>query len=162
MQHRCRRLNPWGVGGFPNNPRYKDPYSHQWHFEVQRELSPSTMISVAYVGSKNGRLPYSGNANAARQASRNTCAANDGPCNTAFLASVDALRLMPWVGAGLNYTQNIGYSNYNALESKFQRRFSKGLSTLRFLHLGEIDRREQRLFQCREWPRRKRDDSKLL
>jgi hypothetical protein len=121
---------PWGVGGFPNNPRYKDPYSHQYHVEVQRELSPSTMIAVAYVGSKNGRLPYSGNANAARQASRNTCAANDGPCNTAFLNSVDALRLMPWVGAGLNYTQNIGYSNYNALESRFQRRFSKGLSTL--------------------------------
>jgi hypothetical protein len=122
--------NPWGVGGFPNNPRYKDPYSHQWHVEVQRELSPTTMVSVAYVGSKNGRLPYSGNANAARQASRNTCAANDAACNTAFNASVDALRLMPWVGAGLNYTQNIGYSNYNALESKFQRRFAKGLSTL--------------------------------
>jgi hypothetical protein len=88
------------------------------------------MVSVAYVGSKNGRLPYSGFANAASQASRNTCAATDLPCNNAFLASVDALRLMPWVGAGLNYTQNIGYSNYNALESKFQRRFSKGLSTL--------------------------------
>jgi hypothetical protein len=122
--------NPWGVGGFPNNPRYKDPYSHQWHFEVQRELSPTTMVSVAYVGSKNGRLPYSGLANAASRASRNTCASNDAPCNAAFLASVDALRVMPWVGAGLNYTQNIGYSNYNALESKFQRRFAKGLSTL--------------------------------
>jgi hypothetical protein len=121
---------PWGVGGFPNNPRYKDPYSHQWHFEVQRELNPTTMVSVAYVGSKNGRLPYSGNANAARQASRNTCATTDAACNAAFLASVDALRLMPWVGAGLNYTQNIGYSNYNALESKLQRRFSNGWSTL--------------------------------
>jgi Carboxypeptidase regulatory-like domain/TonB dependent receptor-like, beta-barrel len=122
--------SPWGVGGFPNNPRYKDPNSHQWHFEVQRELTPTSMISVAYVGSKNGRLPYSGNANAARQASRNTCATSDAACNAAFLASVDALRLMPWVGAGLNFTQNIGYSNYNALESRFQRRFSKGWSTL--------------------------------
>ncbi len=37
---------------------------------------------------------------------------------------------MPWVGAGFTYTTNIGYSNYNALESKYQRRFSKGLSTL--------------------------------
>ncbi|MGH9969508.1 MAG: TonB-dependent receptor domain-containing protein [Pyrinomonadaceae bacterium] len=122
--------NPWGVGGFPNSTRYKDPYSHQWHFEVQRELSPTTMISVAYVGSKNGRLPFSGNANAASRATRNTCATNDAACTAAFNASVDTLRLMPWVGAGLNYTQNIGYSNYNALESKFQRRFSSGLSTL--------------------------------
>ncbi len=122
--------NPWGVGGFPNSTRYKDPYSHQWHVEVQRELSPTTMVSIAYVGSKSGRLPYSGNANAARQASRNTCSTNDAPCNAAFNSQVDTLRLMPWVGAGLNYTQNIGYANYNALESRFQRRFSKGLSTL--------------------------------
>ena len=37
---------------------------------------------------------------------------------------------MPWVSAGITYTTNTGYSNYNALESKFQRRFVKGLSTL--------------------------------
>ncbi len=112
--------NPWSVGGFPNDPNYKDPYSQQWHVEVQRELTPTTMVSVAYVGSKNGRLPFSGFANAARQASPN------GTSN----AAIDALRLMPWVGAGLNFTTNIGNSSYNALESKFQRRFSKGWSTL--------------------------------
>jgi len=112
--------NPWTVGGFPNNPNYKDPYSHQWHVEVQRELTPTSMISVAYVGSKNGRLPYAGFANAARQASPN------GTPNSV----IDALRLMPWVSANFTYTTNIGYANYNALESKFQRRLSKGLSTL--------------------------------
>lgn len=112
--------NPWGVGGFPNNPRYKDPYSHQWHLEVQRQLTPTMMISVAYVGSKNGRLPFSGFANAARQASPNGTPT----------ATIDALRLMPWVSAGLNYTTNTGTANYNALESKFQRRFSSGWSTL--------------------------------
>ena len=112
--------NPWSVSGFPNDPNYKDPYSQQWHVEVQREVSSSSMVSVAYVGSKNGRLPYAGFANAARQASPN------GTPNSV----VDALRLMPWAGAGFTYTTNIGYSNYNALETKFQRRFTKGLSTL--------------------------------
>jgi hypothetical protein len=112
--------NPWNVGGFPNNPNYKDPYSQQWHLEIQRELTPTSMVSVAYVGSKNGRLPYAGFANAARQASPNGTAAS----------VIDSLRLMPWVSAGFTYTTNIGYSNYNALESKFQRRLSKGLSTL--------------------------------
>ena len=112
--------NPWTVGGFPNNPRYKDPYSQQWHVEVQREISSTSMISVAYVGSKNGRLPYAGFANAARQASPN------GTANSV----IDALRLMPWVSSNFTYTTNIGYSNYNALESKFQRRFAKGFSTL--------------------------------
>ncbi|HYJ45735.1 MAG TPA: hypothetical protein VEV81_03905, partial [Pyrinomonadaceae bacterium] len=33
-------------------------------------------------------------------------------------------------GAGVVYTEDIGYANYNALESKFQRRFSGGWSTL--------------------------------
>src|SRR6185436_10746150 len=103
--------NPWNLSGFPNNPNYKDPYSQQWHVEVQRELTASSMVSVAYVGSKNGRLPYAGFANAARQASPN------GTSNSV----IDALRLMPWVSAGITYTTNIGYANYNALESKFQR-----------------------------------------
>jgi hypothetical protein len=107
--------NPWNLSGFPNNPNYRDPYSQQWHVEVQRELTATSMVSVAYVGSKNGRLPYAGFANAARQASPN------GTPNSV----VDALRLMPWVSAGITYTNNTGYSNYNALESKFQRRLSK-------------------------------------
>ena len=111
---------PWGVGGFPNDPRYKDPYSHQWHVEVQRQLTPSSMVSVAYVGSRNYRLPYSGFANSARQASPNGTPS----------ATIDAMRFMPWVSAGLNYTTNVATSEYNALQSKFQRRLTNGLSTL--------------------------------
>jgi hypothetical protein len=111
---------PWGVGSFPNLPTNKDPYSHQWHVEVQRQLSPTMVVSVAYVGSKNGRMPFAGFANAARQAF---------PAGTPA-ATVDAARLMPWVGAGVVYTEPIGFSNYNALESRFQRRFSNGWSTL--------------------------------
>src|SRR5215467_4652335 len=78
------------------------------------------MFSIAYVGSKNGRLPYSGLGNTASQASPN------GTPN----AVIDALRLMPWVGANINYTRSIGYSHYHALESKLQKRFSQGLHTL--------------------------------
>jgi hypothetical protein len=37
---------------------------------------------------------------------------------------------MPWVGASLNYSTSTGTSNYNALETKFQRRFTNGFSTL--------------------------------
>ena len=111
---------PWTISGFADDPNYKDPYSHQWHVELQHELSRAVMVSVAYVGSKNGRLPYSGFANTARQASPN------GTAN----AVIDALRPMPWVGASLNYSTSTGTSNYNALETKFQRRFTNGFSTL--------------------------------
>jgi len=123
--------NPWTPANtFGDDPAYKDPYSQQWHFEFQRELGWHSMLSVAYVGSKNGRLPYSGFGNTARQASRNTCAATDNPCNAAFRAAVDALRPMPWVGANINYTLSTGTSHYHGLQAKFNRRLVNGLQTL--------------------------------
>jgi hypothetical protein len=112
--------SPWTVGGFNDDPNYKDPYSHQWHVEYQRELTKTAMISVAYVGSISRRLPYSGLGNAARQAF---------PAGTPA-ATVDAARPVPWVGAGLNYTLATGRASYRALETKFQRRFANGWSTL--------------------------------
>jgi hypothetical protein len=113
--------NPWTPANtFGDDPNYKDPYSQQWHLELQRQLTPSMMVSAAYVGSKNGRLPYSGLGNTARQASPN------GTPNSV----IDALRPMPWVAANINYTLSKGTSNYNSLQTRFQRRFSRGLHTL--------------------------------
>ncbi|HEX3086186.1 MAG TPA: TonB-dependent receptor, partial [Pyrinomonadaceae bacterium] len=80
---------PWGVGSFDDDPNYKDPYSHQWHVEYQRELGRSNMLSVAYVGSISRRLPYSGLANSASQTLVNTCAASDTTCRANFAAQVD-------------------------------------------------------------------------
>jgi len=111
--------NPWGIGGFSDDPRYKDPYSLQYHLEIQQELTPHTMFSMAYVGSQNKRLPWSGLANSARQPS---------PAS-ATKAQVDALRAVPWANIN-NYTMSIARSSYNALETKLDHRFFNGLSSL--------------------------------
>jgi len=113
-------------GSFFVAPTYKDPYSQQWNVEIQRgEFTPNLMFSAAYVGSKNGRLDFEGNANAANQASpNNTGAETDTACNNAYIASIDSHRLMPWATSGIPYARSIGYSNYNALEAKVQRRFA--------------------------------------
>jgi len=122
---------PWTSGSFFVAPNYKDPYSQQWNVEVQREITPNLMFSAAYVGSKNGRLDYEGNANAATHASpNNTCARTDTACNNAYITGVDSLRTMPWASSGIVYAQSIGYSNYHALEAKVQRRFANGLNSL--------------------------------
>lgn len=105
---------------FADDPRYKDGYSQQWHLEIQREITPTTVLTAAYVGSKNGRLPYSGLGNTASQAS---------PAGTGS-SVIDGLRPMPWLAANINYTRSIGWSHYNALETKLQRRFSNGLQSL--------------------------------
>ena len=142
---------PWTAGGFALDPRsYKDGYSQQWHVEIQRQLTPHLLLSAAYVGSKNGRLDYEGKANSAQFSSGNvtdpvttsahgvtTCGPKPTPptaawtsCQTAYFASVDTLRTMPWANPGFTYAQSIGYSNYNALEARVQRRFSNGLQSL--------------------------------
>jgi carboxypeptidase family protein/TonB-dependent receptor-like protein len=113
--------NPWTPGNtFGDDPNYKDPYSQQWHVEIQRQLTPTMVITAAYVGSRNGRLPYTGFANTASHASPN------GTPNSV----IDALRPMPWVAANISYTTPTGTSTYNALETSFQRRFSNGLHSL--------------------------------
>jgi Cna protein B-type domain. len=114
--------SPWtsAGGGYNNDPSYKNPLSQQWNVEIQRQLGASMMLSVAYVGSKNTRLDYTGWANAARQAS---------PVGTP-LGAIDSLKLMPFMVPNWHYTQSIGIANYNGLEMKFERRFSNGLLTL--------------------------------
>ncbi len=122
--------NPWKPANtFGDDPDYKDGYSQQWHLEVQRQLTPTMLVSAAYVGSKNGRLPYSGFANTPAR-HRGTPARRVTPRATPRSTRRDALRPMPWVSANINYTQSIGYSNYNALQARFQRRFSNGLHSL--------------------------------
>ena len=37
----------------------KDPYSEQWHVEVQKELPGSAQLTVGYVGSHSVRLAVS-------------------------------------------------------------------------------------------------------
>lgn len=112
--------NPWTVGNFPLDPRFKDAHSQQWHVQIQREITPATLFEVAYAGSSNGRLDYKGKPNTAPTAQ---------PAGTPA-SSIDALRPMPWVGANINYEQSIGYSHYNALETSLHHRTTNGLFLL--------------------------------
>jgi hypothetical protein len=114
--------NPWSAvsGAFADDPNYKDGYSNQWNVELQRELGARMMVSAAYVGSRNGRLAYTGYANASP-----TPSPNGTPQSV-----IDLNRPVPWMVANIHYTEAIGSSHYNALQVKFERRLSNGLQTL--------------------------------
>jgi hypothetical protein len=125
--------SPWVTTGnvWLDDPKFKDAYSEQWNVEVQRELSPNLVISAAYVGSRNERLPYTGYAAAAKKASPNsTCANGDDACTAAYLAGIDQLKPIPWLDPNLHYSQSTGYGNYNALQVKLQKRFTDGFQAL--------------------------------
>ena len=62
------RPAPWNSEGFYNDPNRKNSYSHQWHVELQRQVTQRLMLGLAYVGSYNGRMEYAGRPQAPRTA----------------------------------------------------------------------------------------------
>jgi hypothetical protein len=117
------RGDPWTSGGWFNNPDRKNAYSHQWHVEVQREITRNLMVAVGYVGSHNGRLEYAGRA----QSPPAPAIAPDGRRLTP--AERDQLRPWPHIQGDFRYEDSIGWANYHALQFKIQRRFAGGLAT---------------------------------
>jgi len=117
------RSDPWTSGGWFNDPDRKNAYSHQWHVEVQREITRNLMVAVGYVGSHNGRLEWAGRA----QAPPEPAIAADGRRLTP--AERDLLRPWPHIRGDFRYAESIGYGNYNAFQFKLQRRFANGLAS---------------------------------
>jgi hypothetical protein len=39
-----------GTPAYANDPNAKTPYSEQWHLNIQQQLTPTTTVTVAYVG----------------------------------------------------------------------------------------------------------------
>jgi hypothetical protein len=119
------RSDPWSpASAYFNDPDRKDAYSHQWHFEIQREITPNLMASVAYVGSENGRLEYAGNAGASPV---------PGYTGTTKWTTAEVNAHRPWphiIGTNWTYQDDSGWSNYHSFQAKVQRRFSNGISTL--------------------------------
>jgi hypothetical protein len=112
--------SPWLAAAYVNAPNYKDARSQQYNLQLQQQLTPSTIFSVGYAGSKTDRLNFTGRVNAAPVASTDTTPAS----------AIDALKLMPWASPSWNYSSSTGYANYNALLAQFQKRFSQSLSTI--------------------------------
>ncbi len=126
---------PWGstFGGYTNDPNYSDPRSQQWNFQIERQLTATSMASVAYVGSKTQRLDFCCKANYPQGGP--FCQDNPAQgfkCPTPPLtgAAINQKEYMPFAAQGWNYSESTGYSNFNALEAQFQKRFSGGLETL--------------------------------
>jgi outer membrane receptor protein involved in Fe transport len=88
-------------------------YNVQWSFSVQRQLSPSTALEVAYVGSQASHLDNSRNANDAPPAA----------------GAVQARRRYPLWGP-IRWLGTDGKAYFNSLQVRGERRFSRGFSFL--------------------------------
>jgi hypothetical protein len=92
-------------------------YVQSWHFTVQRELARDLVLDVAYVGNKGTHIMILADWNQAR------------PNAPGENTPLQARRPIP----NFNYIEvamGAGYSTYNALQAKLEKRYSAGLYLL--------------------------------
>jgi hypothetical protein len=110
----------------------KWPYVESYFFSVQRELVKDLVLDVSYVGNQSKRLPVIGDYNAALP----------GPGGAATLAG---RRPVSGYGA-ITWIEPAGFSNYNSLQVKVEKRLSGGLYFLNSFTYGHaIDNSNQSL-----------------
>ncbi|HBY61028.1 MAG TPA: TonB-dependent receptor [Solibacterales bacterium] len=106
---------------------------HNWHFTMQYSLTKDTLLDVAYVGNRGTDLPLLGDFNQARPITQEEVSRG-----LTTLGTLQARR--PYQGFG-NITAVVtgGFSNYNALQVKFERRGRDLLLLNAFTYSKAID-----------------------
>ena len=130
---------------YMNPSANKAGYTNSWTFNIQRELPGAFLLDLGYVGSRSLRLPSGlenlnqvdvsylrlGNTLNADINSAAAAAAGVSRPYPGFTGSVaQALRPYPQYTGIANLAQPTGFSNYHALQSRLQRRYTNGLSLL--------------------------------
>lgn len=127
---------PYAFGISTEWPDNKDPYDQQWTLDAQYQFSPTVMLDVGYVGGHALNLPYQWHFN---EGFLPTVAGD--PCNViqdrslaspACLADpnfqpIDTRVPFANLSSGSFANANILWSNYNALQVRLEKRFSRGL-----------------------------------
>ena len=102
---------------FSMDPNMRTPYVLQWHLTVQYQAGQNSLVEVAYVGSKGTKLYTYGNLNQAAPTADSS-------------AAYAPRRPFPAIDASIGYLNTAGNSEYDALQTRFQHRFSGGVSLL--------------------------------
>ena len=92
-------------------------YVQNWFFSIQRELFRNTVFDIAYVGNRGNKLILFADYNEAR------------PQRLGENVALRARRPIPQFAA-ITITCPCAWSNYHALQLKFERRYGAGLSFL--------------------------------
>ncbi|MBO0800382.1 MAG: hypothetical protein J2P31_16295, partial [Blastocatellia bacterium] len=102
--------NTSAIGGWPQNPENRSPYSMQWNFFIQRELMNDLSLDIGYVGSGSrkqiGYSPFN-----------NALTPGPGP--------IDPRRLLPQF-SDLDGGSDQYNGSYNSLQVSLMKRFSGG------------------------------------
>ena len=114
------RVNLATVGRKAQDPNQRSPYVQQFNFGVQREVLKDLVLDVSYMGNRGLKLPSFRNLNPI------TYTFNAQGAPVAGLRELDSLGLR----GDIQILENLGISNYNSLQVRLERRFSKGFTLL--------------------------------
>jgi hypothetical protein len=107
---------------------FRDAYSTNFNFNVQRQLGKNYMIEVAYAGSRARQMMTKLNPNQAVP----TLGVTSADVNRPFIKIDPLLR-------DLGQVASIGFLNHDSLQVKFQRRFANGFSFMNSYTLGHTE-----------------------
>src|SRR5262249_42478421 len=134
-----------GQGVFSVDQHLGSGYIQQWNLTVQREISPSLSFEVAYVGSKathlgvpdvnlNQLTPEQLAMGATLQQSVPNPFFGQVPASSTLgqptISRAQLLKPFPRFTNVTLFRNNVGNSDYHAVQAKFEKRFSRGLTFL--------------------------------
>jgi hypothetical protein len=114
-------VEPEGLGLEGRQYRYITPYTMGWNFTLQYQMTPSTALTVAYVGNGSRHDNAFPGANDPTIIDLNPIAPATGPGSSLPF---------PDFGSGGSYQASMGNSNYAGLQTTIERRFSNGFNFL--------------------------------
>jgi hypothetical protein len=109
-----------GLGGTSNNPfsidkRYRDPYVQEWTFDIQHNFAKDWLVDVAYVGNVGQKLRLRQDQNYRKTYD---------PTGTIPYQDAVPYPDYSWILTDMSK----GWSSYNGLLTKLEKRFSNGVS----------------------------------
>jgi outer membrane receptor protein involved in Fe transport len=110
------------------------PYFQLWNLTVEKQLSSSSAVQLAYVGSHGSHLPINYAYNICQQTPESTAEFGFGATTSPY-CPLAAERVLAAGGLLSDLVVNPGFwglssSDYHSMQARFERRFSRGFSLL--------------------------------
>ncbi len=106
----------------------QSPHMYQWNFNIQRQLTGSTSLTVGYVGSRGLHLYAARDINPVLPTVENGVDVFGVPAGTTKIGITSNPRLNP-AGSALSSEAPVGDSDYHSLQVGLNRRFAQGLQS---------------------------------
>jgi hypothetical protein len=157
-----------------NSPDLKQPITHRWNFNIQRELAKNLLLEMGYMGSDVRNLGVNRNLNFVPDEFLSTSPARDQAninrltalvpnplrnllpgtgLNGATIGTENLLRRYPQFsgdgGVGVD-GQTIGYSNFHMFQIRLDKRFASGLQFLTNFQWSKFLEATNRLYDASE------------